>query len=131
MPVDFMRGFNRLFLALIIGWAIICAVLYPLQMQFRGQSQAVSQYDKEVKNCQQLMVEAPGWDLTKNCLERAEQNQKNALEISSFKNFWYLDVAFWQLEIPFIVLPPLILYVLAMLCMWIWRGFTSSSTNQR
>jgi hypothetical protein len=41
----------------------------------------------------------------------------------SFKNFWMVDVVFWWIEIPAIVLPPLFAYALALLARWIWRGF--------
>lgn len=123
MPIYLRRGFNRSFLVLTIAWAIYCAVLYPLQMQFEGQRRAVSQHDEDTKMCRQLMVGRPDWDLTKNCFARIDQDQKSAMELHSFKNFWIWDVVFWRLEIPAIVLPPLLIYALAMLVRWIRRGF--------
>ena len=117
------RGFNRLFLVLTFGWAICWAVLYPLQRQWEGQHQALMQYRRDIKNCDQLVVERPGWDLTKNCYERAMTNWQNTLEFYSFKNFWTFPVVLWRLFVPLIVLPPLAVYGLAALSVWIWRGF--------
>ena len=117
------RGFNRLFLVLTFGWAICWAVLYPLQRQWEGQHQALMQYRRDIKNCDQLVVERPGWDLTKNCYERAMTNWQNTLEFYSFKNFWIFPVVLWRLFVPLIVLPPLAVYGLAALGVWIWRGF--------
>ena len=117
------RGFNRLFLVLMFGWAICWAVLYPLQRQWEGQHEALMQYRRDIKNCDQLVVERPEWDLTKNCYERAMTNWQNTLEFYSFKNFWMFPVVLWRLFVPLIVLPPLAVYGLAALGMWIWRGF--------
>jgi hypothetical protein len=48
---------------------------------------------------------------------------KNALEFYSFKKFWAYPVVLWRLFVPLIVLPPLAVYGLAALGVWIWRGF--------
>jgi hypothetical protein len=48
------------------GWA----ALYPLQRQWEGQHEALLQYGKDNKNCDQLAVERPGWALTKDCYQR-------------------------------------------------------------
>jgi len=117
------RGFNRLFLVLTIVWATWCAVLYPLQMQFERQQEAVSQYNKDTKACQKIFALDADMDYMTNCLKQAEVNRGNAMELWSFKHFWFYDVAFWQLEIPAIVLPPLLVYALAMIGRWVWRGF--------
>jgi hypothetical protein len=69
------------------------------------------------------MVQSPEWDMTKDCFERIDENQRNTLELYSLKHFWFYDVAFWELEIPAIVLPPLLLYIIAMVGSWIWHGF--------
>jgi len=123
------RGVNRLFLVLFFGWAICCAVLYPLQRQWEGQHEALIKYGKDIKNCDQLVVESPGWALTKDCYEDAFSNLKNTLEFYSFKNFWIFPVVFWRLFVPLIVLPPLALYGLAVLSVWIWRGFKPRVSN--
>jgi hypothetical protein len=123
MPFDPWRGFNRLVLALTIVWAVCCAVLYPLRMQFDRQRSAVVEDDKGMKMCQQLIAEHPDWAWTKNCLDEVRQNERNALELYSFRNFWILDVVFWRLVIPAIVIPPIAVYILALLGRWIWRGF--------
>ena len=123
MPYYFSRGFNRLFIVLTVLWAIFCGVLYPLKVQFDGQMRAVFQHDKDVKMCQQLIVERPNWDLTKNCFDRIDENQRSAMELYSFKNFWIFGVAYWQLEVFAIVAPPLVIYILTVIGRWIWRGF--------
>jgi hypothetical protein len=129
MQVRLWRGFNRLFVALTIVWAICCTVIFPLRMQFDGQRQAFSQHNKDTQMCQQLMVERPEWDMTKNCFERIDEYQRNTMESYSFRKFWVWDVAFWRLEIPAIVLPPLLVYALAMIGRWIWRGFVSPASK--
>lgn len=126
---DFKSGFNRLFLVLTFGWAIFWAVLYPLGHQWEEQRGTLAQYRKDVKNCDQLVVESPGWALTKDCYEDAFSNLKNTLEFYSFKNFWIFPVVFWRLFVPLIVLPPLALYGLAVLSVWIWRGFKPRVSN--
>lgn len=122
-------GFNRLFVVLTFGWAIFWAVVYPLQRQWEGQREAVIQYGKDNKNCDQLVVERPGWALTKNCYEQASIREKTTLELSSFKNFWIFPAALWRLFVPLIVLPPLFVYGLATLAVWIWRGFQPRASN--
>lgn len=117
------RGFNRLFLVLAFVWAICWVVLYPLQRQWEGQHEAFIQYGKDNRNCDQLLVESPGWPLTKDCYQRAVVSWQNKLEFYSFKNFWIYPVALWRLFLPLIVLPPLIVYSSAALGRWIWRGF--------
>jgi hypothetical protein len=123
------RGFNRLFLMLTLGWAISWAVLYPLGRQWEDQRETLSKYRKDVKNCDQLVVERPGWALTKNCYEHAVTSRENALELSSFKNFWIYPVAFRRLFVPLIILPPLAMYGLAVLSVWLWRGFKPPASN--
>jgi hypothetical protein len=116
-------GFNRLFLVLAFGWAICWAVLYPLQRQWEGQHEAFIKYRKDIKNCDQLVVERPEWALTKNCYVQAMTNWQNTLKFYSFKKFWIFPVMFWRLFVPLIVLPPILVYGLAALTVWIWRGF--------
>lgn len=127
------RGFNRLFLVLTFVWAICCAVLYPLQRQWEGQHKALIKHGEDIKNCDHLIVERPGWALTKNCYEDASSNLKNTLEFYSFKKFWIFPVVFWRLFVPLIVLPPLFVYSLTALAVWIWRGFKPrvSGTDQK
>ena len=123
VSMNLKHGFNRLFLVLALGWAIFCAVFYPLQQQWEGQHQAFMQHDKDYKNCAQLLVERPEWPLTKNCYEQADIREKNRLDFYSFKNFWMLPVAIWYVFLPLIVLPPVVVYGLAVLGVWVWRGF--------
>ena len=123
------RGFNRLFLVLTFGWAICWAVLYPLQRQWEGQHEALMQYRRDIKNCDQLVVERPEWDLTKNCFERAMTNWQNALKFYSFKTFWMFPVVLWRLFVPLIVLPPPIVYGLVAVVVWIRRGFQARASE--
>ena len=122
-PQMFKRGFNRLFLVLTIAWVIFWAVLYPLHLQWEGQVNALTEYHKDNKNCDELFVERPGWDMTKDCWKVAQSNFKSTLEFYSFKHFWVYPVAFWPLFVPLIVLPPVAVYGSAVLSVWIWRGF--------
>jgi len=130
--VNFKSGFNRLFLVLAFGWAIFCAVLYPLGHQWGEQRGALAQYRKDVKNCDQLVVERPGWALTNDCYHAAMDNFQSRSQFYSFKNFWIFPVSFWRLFVPLIVLPPLLVYGLAVLAVWIWHGFKPrvSGTDQ-
>lgn len=126
MPFRLWRGYNRLFLVFAILWAICCAVLYPLQRQFDGQEKAILQNDREMKVCQQLIVQpGGGYQVMADCIKRTDAEMYNALARYSYSNFWIFDVAFWQLEALVIIVPPLIVYSLAVACRWIWRGFTS------
>lgn len=121
--MNLKHGFNRLFLVLAFGWAIFWAVLYPLQRQWEGQHEAFLWYGKDNKNCDQLVVERPGWALTKDCYQRAMTSWQNSLELYSFKNFWIYPVGAWRFFLPVIVLPPLALYGLAALATRLWYGF--------
>ena len=125
------RGFNRLSLVLTIAWAIFWAVLYPLQRQWEGAGDALTQYYKDNKNCEQLFVEHP--KEREDCWDDATSKEKNSLEFYSLKDFWVYPVAFWRLFVPLIVLPPVAVYGLAVLSVWIWRGFKPrpSGTDQR
>jgi hypothetical protein len=125
MAPNLKRGFNRTFCSLTIGWALFCLVLFPLRMQWAGQQEALSQHDKDVKMCQQLMVERPEWDMTKNCFERIDANEQNALAHYSFEKFWIWDGVFWKFELAAIIIPPAIVYALSVLMVWIWQGFKS------
>ena len=128
--LDWWRGCKRLFLVLTIGWAIFCTVLFPLKMQWDGQQEALSQHDKDMKMCQQLMVEQPEWSMTKNCYERIDKNEKNTLALYSLEKFWIWDVAGWRIELLAVILPPLFAYALALLVKWIWRGFKTGGEER-
>jgi hypothetical protein len=127
--MNLKHGFNRLFLVLALGWAIFWAALYPLQRQWEGRHEAFLQYGKDNKNCDQLVVERPGWALTKDCYQQAMTDWQNALELYSFKNFWIYPIGAWRLFLPVIVLPPLAAYGLAALAVWIWRGLKARASN--
>jgi hypothetical protein len=58
--------------------------LYPLQHQWEGQHEALIKYGKGIKNCAQLVVERPGWALTKNCYEQASIREKTTLARTCF-----------------------------------------------
>ncbi len=115
-------GFNRLFLVLSLGWAIYWAIVYPLQRQFEGQIEAVSQHQKRYAICGQLPGSVSGAE-RRDCFDMADSNWKNTMEFYSFKRFYLWDVAFWRLLIPAIIVPPIVLYGLAALGVWIGHGF--------
>jgi hypothetical protein len=118
-----------LFVALAFGWAIFWAVLYPLQRQWEGQHEALILYQKDNKNCDQLVVERPQWALTNDCYHAAYDQWKIRSEFYSYKHFWGHPVAFWRSFLPLIVLPPFAVYGLAALSAWIWRGFKPRASN--
>jgi hypothetical protein len=121
------RGFNRLFLVLTFGWVICCALIYPLWLQFDGQMKALSEWRAAPKNC------AGSASSVAVCLDLAERNYKAAKESYSFKRFYQWDVALWWLLLPAIAVPPLAVYGLAVLAVWIWRGFKprASGTDRK
>jgi hypothetical protein len=118
-----MKGYNRLFWALTLLWAVLWVVLYPLHNQWVGQKQALADYGKNNKNCDALVVERPEWDMTKDCYKRSTENFQNTLTFYSFKNFWVYPVVFWRLFLPLVVVPPVIVYALAALSVWVRKGF--------
>jgi hypothetical protein len=124
------RGFNRLFLVLSIGWALYCALGYPLQIQIEGKNKADSDHRDAVRAC----VQSPGPLGLKDCFDFAEKNRKNATEFYSRRNI-YADIGrFWWLLLLAIAVPPLAVYGLAALGVWIWRGFkprTSATEPQK
>jgi hypothetical protein len=124
-----MKGYNRLFLALTLLWAAFWTVLYPLNRQWVGQQEAITDHNKEDKNCDALVVELPEWNMTKNCYQRSSENFKNALGFYSFKNFWAYPVIFWRLFLPLIVVPPVIVYGLAALGVWVRNGFKTKPSH--
>jgi hypothetical protein len=117
------HGFNRLFLVLTLAWATFWAVLYPLYFQWEGQEKAFTEYDKENKNCDKLIVENPEWDMTKNCYQRSQENYKNKLRFYSFSHFWAYPAVYWKIFLPLVVVPPAVVYGLAALAVWVWNGF--------
>jgi hypothetical protein len=118
-----MKGYNRLFWALTLLWAVFWLVVYPLHNQWVGQEKALADYHKENKNCDVLAVEMPQWDLTKNCYQRSMENFQNTLTFYSFKHFWAYPVVFWELFLPLVVVPPVIVYALGALSVWVRKGF--------
>jgi hypothetical protein len=118
-----MKGHNRLFLVLTLLWAVFWAVLYPLHRQWKGQEEALGEYQKMNKTCDALVVENPEWGMTKNCYQRSRENFQNTLRFYSFKNFWEYPVVFWKLFLPLIMVPPAIVYGLAALAVWVRNGF--------
>ncbi len=129
MSFRLRRGFNRLFLVLATVWAIGLAVLLPLKLQWDGQQRALIQYREDNKTCDQLVVESPGWTMTKDCYQRATENLQGTLETYSFKNFWVYSVGLWRTLVPLIIMPPLIIYALTALSVWVWRGFNPASNQ--
>jgi hypothetical protein len=107
---------------LTVAWVICCAIVYPLQRQVEGQVKANSHHDKAILNCGQLPGSLSGAERL-DCFDVADENWKNATESYSLKRFYLLDVAFWPLPLPAIIVPPLVAYGLAVLGVWIWRGF--------
>jgi hypothetical protein len=123
------RGFSRLFVVLTVLWALYCGVGYPLQIQIEGQMKADSDYRDAVKVC----VQSPGPFGLKDCFDLAEKNRKSTTEFYSLKNV-YTDIwRFWWLLLPAIAVPPLAVYGLAALGVWLWHGFKprASSTDQK
>lgn len=120
MSIHLGRGFNRLFLVLTLGWAVYCAVVFPLQWLYKGQARADAQRTADYANCGQLAGTSLGGE---PCFNSAEDNWRASQSFFAFKNFWMIDAVFWRMEIPAIVLPPLFVYALALLSRWIWRGF--------
>jgi len=110
------RGFNRLFLVLTIGWALFWAVAYPLWRQNEGQLDSFTKHDEDYKLC----AENPE---QRDCYKQADERFKAAQEFYSLRKFWWFPVALWRLVIPLIILPPLFVYGLGALVVWIWRGF--------
>ena len=123
MPRDFKRGFNRLFLVVALSWAAFWGILYPLHYQLHGRQEAYAEYNKGNKNCDTLVQERPEWDMTKDCYQRVEENYRNTLELYSFSRFWMFPVALWRIFLPLIVVPPAVLYGLALVAVWVRNGF--------
>jgi hypothetical protein len=124
------RGLNRLFLVLTLAWATFWAILYPLYFQWEGQDKALTEYDKENKNCDKLIVENPAErDLIKNCYQRSQENFINTLRFYSFSHFWAYPAVNWRIFLPLVVVPPAVVYGLAALAVWVWNGFRSRTSQ--
>jgi hypothetical protein len=108
---------------LTLLWAIFWAILYPLHLQWEGQKQAVADHYKEDKNCDVLVVGNPEWNMTKNCYQRSSENFRNTLKFYSFSKFWVYPVLYWKLYLPMIVVPPVVVYGLTALVVWVRNGF--------
>jgi hypothetical protein len=119
MALHVQRGFKRLLIALTIGWAIFCTVLYPLKCQFDGQDKAEVQHYKDIMECGQHL----GAFL---CFDRVDQDYRAMMDRHALNKFWMWDIALWMLVVPAVVIPPLALYGLSALSKWIWRGFHSA-----
>jgi len=129
-PSNVRRGFNRLFLVLTLGWALFCTVAYPMYRQLEGQSDAAAQRLKSYTTC----GEPGGLDLgetARDCFDLADRNYQSALANYSLMRFWSWDVAFWQLVIPIVAIPPLMLLAVAVIARWIWRGFQPAANSGR
>ena len=128
MSPNVRRGYKRLFVVMTFGWALFWALIYPLQYQWDQQREATRQWHKAVKNCDQLVVERPEWSLTKNCYDEAMDTWQNQLRFYSLKNFWIFSVTFWRFFVPLILVPPAVVYAIAVLALWVRRGFRSQDT---
>lgn len=129
MSANAKHGFNRLFLVVALGWGSFWSILYPLHRQSEGQEEALVEHDKENKNCDKLVVERPEWDMTKDCYQRSFENFQNTMTFYSYKNFWAYPVAFWKLFLPTIVVPPVLVYCLAALVVWVRNGFKPRTSH--
>ncbi len=87
-----------------------------------GQIEAASQHDKKYTICGQLPGNLSETE-RRDCFDMADGDWKNTMEFYSFKRFYLWDVAFWRLLIPAIIVPPIVLYGLAALGVWIGHGF--------
>jgi hypothetical protein len=118
-----MSGFKRLFWALTLLWALFCLVVYPLHEQWTKQQEAFAQYNKHNKFCDELISERPESPLANGCYKRSDDDLQFALQLYSFKHFWFLPVAGWPFFLPLIAIPPAVVYGLAALGMWVRNGF--------
>ena len=128
MQIDAKRGLNRLFWVLTIAWALVCTIAYPLHLQFERQIEVNTQHEKGLASCGQNYTD---FHQSEACYDREDQAWRNGLAFASVKNFWIWDAVFGRLLAPAIILPPLVVYVLALLSGWIYRGFKSSSSPGR
>jgi hypothetical protein len=118
-----ISGFNRLVLALAFLWALFWVVVYPLKVQWDRHEEAFASHDEDYKNCGSLTLDHPDYDTVKNCFKLSDETLQNKLRLYSFRDFWVLPVALWRLFLPLIVVPPLALYGLASLAVWVRKGF--------
>ncbi len=110
-------------MVLTLLWAAFWAVLFPLHLQWEGEKAALVEHEKENKNCDKLIVELPEWDMTKDCYQRSSENLQNTLKFYSFRNFLAFPVVGWKLFLPLIVVPPVVVYGLAAVGVWVRNGF--------
>ena len=118
MQPNFKRGFNRLFIALTVLWAVYCLVVYPMQKW----SEAYKEYGAH--------IEANCWAARGNELEDCRKYE----EISSGVGMWTLKAYYtresWLLALVVVAVPLLsygLLRGLMLLGTWFWRGFTSET----
>ena len=125
MQFELWRGFNRLIIVLTIVWALFCAIVVPVVFIHRITVKLEAEHIEANTDC------THDYSLTgdelKRCYEMSDATWKEIEKPFSLKNFWLFDVQTWQRLVPMIFLPPLMIYVLATLVRWIWRGFKPKS----
>lgn len=117
--LNWWRGYKRLFFVLTLGWMFFCTVLIPLYGQWHLQNLADSERAKEYATCGQLTGGV------QSCFALADRNWSARADDRALEKFWAWDVAFWKFELAAIILPPMVVYGLAVLMRWIWGGFVS------
>jgi hypothetical protein len=127
--INLTRGFNRVFLLAVLGWAIFCLLIYPVLMAREGKAH----YDGDVKYCYDM--QAKFGSTAEPCLSQALKEFHSGT-YSGFGFAWdegeywsfngYYRHMGWMLP-AMIAVPPILRYGLAWgvagVCRWVWRGF--------
>lgn len=133
MTITPIRGFHRLFVALTMLWAFFIAVFVPQKSFWDVRHQYEVQYQKDLVIC--LGLQPDGRMLTASELQTCDESAKQSRDIreESFlpRNSWGYYLEHWRRLVGLIIGPPLVLYALAALTWWVWRGFKSHGKEER
>jgi preprotein translocase subunit Sec63 len=123
MTANFKRGFNRLYLVLVVMWVVYCLFVYPQQKQV----EAFTEWQSDQKLC---YASHSSVEDENNCLRTMEDNYQNRRSMYSGREF-YLGVGWiWLL---LLIVFPLMLYGFChgavAVVVWVWRGFRVPAQN--
>ena len=127
MPLNWRRGFNRVFVLAAVGWAIYVLFVYP--MQKRGE--AFEYYTKGLTLCAEdsIQLNAPG--KYQECARHEEEKWRATVAAYPFPLIWQHDWLSRLFVFGVLMVPPAAAYGLLRLAWtilaWVKRGFQQAS----
>jgi hypothetical protein len=115
MGVNINRGFNRVYIVLVVLWALYCIILFPLQKQ----AESAQKFDQNILICQ-----SSDDGHMHECLELAKGSwlaESQQWQLGPFYKW-----AWWLLLVAVIAVPVVVYGCVrgtVAIAVWVWKGF--------